>query len=323
MINTIAIDNKISEIAKAVQDGLSKTPKRLPSWLFYDEKGDKIFQRIMTMPEYYLTRCEYEILESNKQILLKYFNYDRSPFNLIELGAGDGFKTEILLQHFSKNNVEYIYTPVDVSEAVLRTLRNRLSKNIPNLYVNPIDDSYEDALAQIQKGYKRKVLIFLGANIGNFTIKEAIDFLGKVSNTMSSEDQLLVGFDLKKDPRLILNAYDDPHGITKDFNMNLLLRLNRELNSNFNIDNFSHYPNYNPETGEIKSYLVSKIEQSVYFKRCEKTIHFRQWEVVHTEISQKFDKRMIETLALEAGLNIVRYFYDAKKYFCDVLLKKK
>jgi L-histidine N-alpha-methyltransferase len=318
----VTINNGVSQIAKTIEEGLSQKPKRLPGWLFYDKVGDKIFQSIMNMPEYYLTRCEYEILESNKDILLKLFADNSKPFNLIELGAGDGFKTELLLKHFSKNQMKFVYTPIDVSGNVLKALTVRLLENIPNLDIRPHINRYDDALNMLELGELRNIFLFLGANIGNFTTRDAVQFGTRISSVMKDDDQLLIGFDLKKDPRLIHAAYDDPHGITKDFNMNLLVRLNRELDADFKPDNFCHYPYYNPETGQNKSYLVSKINQDVYLKGIDKLFHFDQWEAIHTEISQKYDQEMIHNFAAETGLQIVQYFYDSKHYFCDVLFTK-
>lgn len=314
-------NNQVSEVAIAVEKGFSQSPKRLLSWLFYDEAGDKIFQSIMEMPEYYLTRSEHDILETNKDELLKLFR-THGPFNLIELGAGDGRKTEILLKHFSKNNTRFVYTPIDVSETVLKTLADRLLKNIPNLDIRPINNQYDDALIKLGHGELSMVFLFFGATIGNFTPGDATRFVKKISAGMRQHDQFLIGFDLKKDPRLIQTAYDDPHGKTRDFNLNLLVRLNREAGANFNLENFSHYACYSPETGQNRSYLVSKTAQDVYIKGADKSFHFDQWEVIHTEISQKYDNEMIAHLASEAGLQIVQYFYDSKNYFCDVLLRK-
>lgn len=313
--------NDISEVARAVEIGFSRTPRRLFSWLFYDAAGDRFFQSIMEMPEYYLTRCEHEILEENKDDLLRLFKNNTDLFNLIELGAGNGLKTEILLKHLSKNNARFIYTPIDVSETGLKTLTARLLKSIPNLDIQPINNRYDEALMKL-KGDESKVFLFLGASIGNFTPEEAVHFVRQISAAMKDRDQFLIGFDLKKDPRVIQAAYDDPHGNTRDFNMNLLVRLNRELGAGFKLDNFSHYACYSPETGQNRSYLVSRTEQDIFFKISGRSVHFRQWEVIHTEISQKYDREMIEKLASDAGLDIVEYFYDSKNYFCDVLLRK-
>jgi L-histidine Nalpha-methyltransferase len=317
----IANEVQFAYVAQAVDEGFAKKPKRLPSWLFYDEAGDKIFQEIMHSPEYYLTPCEYEILETHKSKLLSYFMADGSSFNLVELGAGDGLKTEILLKHFISQEVDFLYSPIDVSEAVLKTLVQRLKKSVPQLEVQPINKRYNEALENLSTDTKRKVLIFMGANIGNFSMQEAQDFVKSIADGMHSHDQLLIGFDLKKDPHKILAAYNDSQGITSRFNLNLLKRLNRELGANFDTAQFTHYPYYDPATGTTKSFLVSLKAQDVYFELCDKQVHFKQWESIHTEISQKFDFEMINQLAQYAGLQVVDTFQDSKKYFCDVLFE--
>lgn len=312
-----------SDVASAVEVGFAQTPKRLPSWLFYDETGDRIFQSIMRLPEYYLTACEFEILQMNKDNLWKHFTQGASPFRLVELGAGDGLKTEILLRHFLEKKTQFIYSPIDVSETILEQLQSRLDKSVPGLNIQPIHKRYEEALEDIVPDPLRKVFLFLGANVGNFSIDGAIQFVKSIAQAMIKNDKLLIGFDLKKDPRMILSAYDDPHGITRDFNMNLLVRLNRELGANFQLDQFSHYPFYDPETGTTKSYLISLCEQDVYLEACDRSVHLHRWEIIHTEVSQKYDAGMIEALANDAGLVIHKTFYDCKHYFCDVLFRKR
>lgn len=318
----ITTDIQFSDVAQAVEEGLSKSPKRLPSWLFYDETGDKIFQAIMHMPEYYLTACEYEILQMSKEKLLRHFGGNKSTFNLIELGAGDGLKTEILLKYFVEEKIDFVYSPVDVSKTVLQQLVNRLHQAAPQLNINPINTKYDQAVNLLRYNGQHKIYLLMGANIGNFNVHEAKKFIEDISNSMSKGDQLLIGFDLKKDPRLIQAAYDDPHGITRDFNMNLLVRLNRELGAQFQLDQFKHYPYYNPETGMTKSYLVSLKNQDVFFEACDKVVHFDRWEVIHTEVSQKYDKQMIEGLAAHSELEIRELIYDCRHYFCDALFQK-
>ncbi len=318
----ISTEIQYTDVAQAVEEGFAQTPKRLPSWLFYDATGDKIFQAIMQMPEYYLTHCEYAIFQKHKEQIGQYFSKSNDPFNLVELGAGDGLKTEILLQHFVDTGMGFSYSPIDVSEAVLLQLQSRLKESVPNLAISPINSRYAEALEFLSADEQRKVFLFLGANIGNFTPQTAMDFLKSISTTMTEDDMLLVGFDLKKDPRIILAAYDDAQGITSDFNLNLLTRLNRELGADFNLDHFSHNPYYDPATGLTKSYLVSLKDQKVYFEACEKLVHFDQWEAIHTEVSQKYDFNMISKLASLTGLTIVDTFYDDQHYFCDVLFRK-
>ena len=321
-INSMVRTIHSTDVALAVEEGFKKKPRRLPSWMFYDETGDKLFQAIMHMPEYYLTRCEYEILQTHKEKILGHFISEGSSFQLAELGAGDGLKTEILLKGLSDQKVNFTYAPIDVSETALALLRQRLNHSLPGLAIRPVNKKYEQALTELNGEEERKVILFMGANIGNFKPDEAIHFISSVTASMHENDQLLVGFDLKKDPRVILSAYDDAQGITRDFNLNLLTRINRELDANFQHDQFSHNPFYNPETGMTRSYLVSLSDQEVYIGALNQTFSFHSWEVIHTEVSQKYDMAMIRELAAQAGLTIEDTFFDSRHYFCDVLFKK-
>lgn len=309
-------------IAETVRNGLMASPKSLPSWLFYDETGDDLFRKIMRMPEYYPTRCEYDILQQYQEELLNYFNGDRAEsFRLIELGAGDGLKTEILLKHFLANEAAFTYVPVDISANALDQLSGRLTTKLPGLPIQAINQNYDEALVSLRDTKGKKVILFLGANIGNFSTADASLFLRKLALPLSGEDLLLIGFDLKKDPRIIQNAYDDPAGLTAAFNLNILARLNRELAADFNPGQFTHFPYYDPVSGSTKSFLISMKEQDVQIEALEKSIHFSLWEPIHTEVSQKYDVPMIEKLMSLSGLRIMEVFYDKKNYFCDVLVK--
>ncbi len=310
-------------IIHVVEEGLLRERKSLPSWLFYDENGDRIFQEIMRMPEYYLTACEYEILHMNKADILKRF-HRYGPFQLVELGAGDGMKTEILLKHFTSEKTDFSYHPIDISSSVLEQLQMRLQKSLPNLSYYPTHGEYIEALNKLNlSSEQRKVILFLGSNIGNFTVKRAKEFLKHISASMHVNDLFFLGVDLKKDPRVIRRAYDDATGITKRFNMNLLSRLNRELGATFMLDQFDHYATYDPETGEAKSYLVSLREQDVYVDALNRSIHFGRWEYIHTEVSLKYDQRMLEELADASGLQIAKQYFDGKHNFTNVIFVKQ
>ena len=308
-------------VAEAVAKGLGGARKTLPSWLFYDEAGDRIFQQIMRMPEYYPTRCEYDILQSYKEALLAYFIDKTGAFKLIELGAGDGLKTEILLRQFIANNTPFTYFPIDISSNALKILSTRLTAQFPQLRISPLNKTYEEALTDLHDDGDKKVILFMGANIGNFTIPDAIRFLKQLALPLRENDLLLIGFDLKKDPRIIQDAYDDPRGLTESFNRNILERLNRELGARFNQQDFSHYPYYDPETGTTKSYLISMKEQVVDIEALERSYHFASWETIQTETSQKYDLPMIGKMMALTGLKIVDVLYDKEKYFCDILIK--
>ena len=183
--------------AHDVEEGLNRDPKKLSSKYFYDKKGDELFQAIMRMPEYYLTDCEYGIFDQEKERILAAIG--RENFELIELGAGDGYKTKILLEHFLKEEVPFVYRPVDISQNVLNGLKADLQKLWPDLRVRPLKGDYFAMLERLHSEQgQRKVLMFLGANIGNYTRQEALRFLENLRKQMDPGDQLLIGFDLKK-----------------------------------------------------------------------------------------------------------------------------
>lgn len=309
-----------SEFAKDVEHGLAQNPKTLSSKYFYDEKGSKIFESIMNLKEYYLTDCEYEIFSLQKQELLEAFSEGVKSFNLIELGAGNGAKTKLLLDHFVEQGVDFSYTPMDISEEILLNLTDSLKSKHPKLEVTPIAGDYHQELKRLPKSRKeRNIILFLGANIGNYSKERALKLYQLISSNMSSNDMVLTGFDLRKDPKVVLSAYDDPYGVTKSFNINLLDRMNRELGANFNLPGFDHYPMYDVETGEARSYIVSLKQQSVYFEALDKSIDFQQWEYMHTEISKKYSFEEIEDLAHGTGFSLKKNFLDCRWYFANSL----
>ncbi len=277
-----------------VAKGLTSFPKYLLSKYIYDEKGDKLFQQIMAMPEYYLTNCELEILQQHTASIADSFN-SKKGFDLIELGAGDGKKTKVLLKHLVAKNYDFTYLPVDISQHVLAQLKTSLKTEIPGVKIQTQQGTYFKTLEKLADyNSRKKVIMVLGSNIGNLLHEKAIDFLRNICLAMSEEDLLFMGFDQKKEPQKILEAYNDPHGITEAFNKNLLIRINKEMNADFNTDNFKHWETYNPETGTARSYLVSKKEQEVKIDKLGLSIHFNAWETIHTEISQKYDDDIIK-----------------------------
>jgi L-histidine N-alpha-methyltransferase len=310
-----------TEFEKEVYNGLTDYPKHLSSKYFYDKKGDKLFQDIMAMPTYYLTDCEYEILHSHKEEITDLFT-EFGSFDLIELGAGDGKKTKILLKEFSDKNIDFNYVPIDISSNALHQLHCSIEKALPNVNVQPFQGTYLEALKEINNRENRKIILFLGSNIGNLEHEQAIGFMKKIQTLMQPDDLLFMGFDQKKNPQTILDAYNDQEGITAAFNKNILARINSELYGNFNLDQFLHWEVYNPETGSAKSYLVSKIEQSVRIEQLDITVNFKQWETIHTEISQKYDDDIINWLAKEAGLEIINAYQSNVIGYKNCVFKK-
>lgn len=305
----------MDQFEKDIDQGLSAKPKYLPSKYFYDKKGDLIFQKIMNMEEYYLTDCEYEIFQTHKAEILHTIDHSK-PFRLVEFGAGDGYKTKVLLKHFLEEGASFTYSPIDISENVIDILRTDLEKKLPDLKVEGIVDDYFSALKKLSGNEStRKVILFLGSNIGNFKHEKAIEFLKELYNSLNPDDILITGFDLKKDPEVVLAAYNDKKGITESFNLNLLDRINKELGGNVQKDHFKHYPIYNPETGKTKSFLISKKKQEIKLNKNNKSYLFEKWEPVFMEVSQKYDLDMIHDLANRSGFDIHHHLYDTKRYY--------
>ncbi len=314
----------LSEFAADVLEGLTAQPKFLSSKYFYNAEGDAIFQEIMAMPEYYLTKSEYEIFTNSKAEMLNYFSHKKEKFHLIEFGAGDGFKTKVLLKQFWEQKANCCYLPLDISPNIIEKLTSDLNSSFPGLEVKGISDDYFNTLEHLDKYVPnnpeiRKVVFFLGANIGNYSKAASVDFLMRVRRYLSPGDQLIIGMDLRKEPSVIHQAYCDKGGITQAFNLNLLKRINTELGADFDISKFQFYPIYNPQEGTIKSYLVSTQKQEVTIKALEKTITFEAWEAIFTERSHKFLLSEIEQLAEETGFKVVHNFFDCRHYFTDSL----
>lgn len=300
--------------------GLAGTPKKLSSRFFYDAEGDRLFQCIMASEDYYVTRAENEILSEQTDDVLKALANGHKRFSLFELGAGDGAKTRHLLRHALEQDRDPIYRPIDISENALEQLGQRLKKELPTLRFHAEQGEYFEA---IKRGFadpsEPKAVLFLGSNIGNLDREQAITLLKGVAEYLGPNDRFLVGFDRKKDPATIRRAYNDREGHTSAFNLNLLHRINRELGADFNADNFIHTPVYDPSSGRALSYIVSTRDQEVHIPGVEKPIHFKAWEALHTEISQKYDDGMIGDLAEHSGLRITDQFTDSKGYFTDVV----
>jgi L-histidine N-alpha-methyltransferase len=310
--------------AQDVLLGLNSTPKTLPSKYFYDAKGDKLFQQIMALPEYYLTRKEYEVLEGQHEQILAEILALGKPFNLVELGAGDGMKTKILLRYLIEKKVEFTYYPVDFSGSVLEELKESLTAELPELVVNPIQDTYRNSLKKQVWGESRpNLILFLGANLGNFGADEAKNIIDHLRVGTKRGNLVLLGFDLKKNPQTILNAYHDAKGITRKFNMNLLDRINRELDADFDRDSFVHWPTYDPVSGECRSYLVSQKSQVVTIGALNQSFEFEAFESIFTEISKKYSLSEISHLASLGGFEVKENFMDSEGYFADVLWVKK
>jgi len=311
--------SKTGQFYDDVIKGLKSSPKYLNSKYFYDSNGDKLFQDLMSCEEYYPTNCELEIFAEKTAEICKAIIGEGDEFDLIELGAGDATKSTYLLQYLLEQGAGFTYLPIDISENVISYLNVTLPVTLPGIQISGLNGEYFDMLEKAAAiSNKRKVVMFLGSNIGNMLVDEAAFFCCELRNHLSEGDMLLIGFDLKKNPKTVLAAYNDKEGITRRFNLNLLERINRELKGDFNLNEFEHYPTYDPETGACKSYLVSTIDQTVKINGTE-TIHFLKDECIFMEISQKFTVSQTEQMALKAGFKPVHHFFDSKKWFIDAI----
>ena len=309
-----------SQFLNDVLTGLQTEPKYLSSKYFYDEKGDRIFQQIMEMKEYYLTDSEMEILKEQSSKLAAFISLNGTSFDLIELGAGDATKSVHLLKALLQQQLDFTYLPIDISDHVINDLEENLPKKLPELQIHGLNGDYFKMLEKAKSiSNRRKVVLFMGANIGNMDLAEAENFCVDLRNELSPNDLLIIGFDLKKNPQQILAAYNDPAGITRSFNLNLLHRINRELDGDFDVSNFDHYASYDPETGACKSYLISLETQRVNIG--DETIHFNKNEYIYMEISQKYSLADIDALANKTGFTPVHRFFDHQQYFVDAVWK--
>ncbi len=317
-IETIT-DNK-TQFLQETLTGLQSEPKFMLSKYFYDATGDRIFQQIMEMEEYYLTNAEMEILQYQSAQLSQAISADGTAFDLIELGAGDATKSIHLLKSLLNDQMEFSYFPIDISEHVISDLEENLPKKLPELDIKGLNGDYFDMLKKATElSDRRKVVLFMGANIGNMTIADAESFCSSLKQLLSPNDLLIIGFDLKKNPQQILAAYNDKGGITRSFNLNLLQRINKELDGDFNLENFEHYANYDPASGACKSYLISLKNQIVNIGR--NAIHFIENEYIFMEISQKYSLADIDQLAAKTGFKPLQRFFDQHQYFVDAIWK--
>ena len=310
----------MNQFLKDVLKGLQASPKYLNSKYFYDKKGDELFQKIMASEDYYLTNCEMEIFSKQTADIADAVLRNDPVLDVIEFGAGDATKSVFLLKELVKRNAINTYFPIDISKNIIDFLEKKLPGQLPQLNIHGLNGEYLEMLAQTNNfSTKRKLVLFLGANIGNFKFNEMPVFCKKLRGLLSPNDMVLIGFDLKKSPKKILAAYNDREGFTTQFNLNLLTRINNELNGNFDLKNFEHYATYDPESGACKSYLVSLKKQEVVIEN--EAIDFDKNEIIFMEISQKYSIGQIDETALSCGFAPYDCFFDSKKYFVDVVWK--
>lgn len=308
----------LTPFAEDILTGLSANQKHIPSKYFYDDNGSRIFMQIMKMPEYYPTACEFEILSRQSAHILEQLPFS-GAFNIVELGCGDGLKTIQLLTAFTAHDANFTYIPVDISAEAITTITANVGNALPGIEMKPQIADYFSVMDKLAEEGKPCLYLFLGGNIGNYTAVEAKKLLTRLNASMRKGDMLLMGIDLQKNPRTIQKAYDDPHGITRAFNLNLLHRINAELDADIKPDQFEFYCDYSPATGEVNSYLISLKQQHVHSVTLNHTFTFEKDELVWTELSKKYTPDEIEALAINTGFTVKHNFKDCRHYFTDSL----
>src|SRR5271169_840194 len=296
----------------AVREGLSATPKRLPCWLLYDEVGSELFEQITELPEYYLTRTERSILEMYAGEILQQAG---PSLTLVELGAGTATKTCILIEELLNRQSRALFYPIDVSPSALQEAVAQLGRQFPGLRVNPIVADYTGGVAALSRISGRKLVLYIGSSIGNFEPEEATRILRRIRRTLRPGDALLLGADFAKSPKVLLPAYDDSQGVTAAFNKNILSRLNRELDADFNLDLFRHIALWDRRYSRMEMYLESTAAQTVFIPALDMDLYFEPGERIHTENSYKYTDEMIESMLRKSGFRIEQSWCDRKRWF--------
>jgi len=304
--------------ATDVLTGLSEKPKRLSSMYFYDGPGSALFEQITELDEYYPTRIEQAIFDRFRGDMLDRFRGE--PLNLIDLGAGDGRKTRTLLEHLIAAQIDVRYVPIDISETAMDNLVADLRVRFAELPVHGLVAEYFDGIRWIaRQDTRRNLVLFLGSNIGNFDRARGHAFLRTLWDALNPDDHALIGFDLKKDIEVLLAAYNDAAGITAEFNLNLLRRINRELGGDFDLGTFRHFATYNVLNGAMEMYIISLEQQRVRIANLHHSFDFEPFEPIHTEYSYKYLDSDIEHLAAHSGFTIETRYFDDARWFCSSL----
>ena len=305
--------------AEDVSFSLNQNSKFISPKYFYDKKGSELFEKICELPEYYPTRTEIQILKKIKPDLQKYLD---DSFRLVELGSGSSVKTRLILDVFSSFQRRIDYFPIDISE-ILTESSELLQKDYDQLHITGIVDTYEGGLEFIENyDNKKNLIIFLGSSFGNFSPKEGKIFLEKINSVMKKSDLFLIGLDLVKNKKTLEEAYDDSQGVTAKFNLNVLSRINDELDADFDLTNFKHVAMYNEKDQRVEMYLKSLVNQSVIISKANLSLKMSQDELIHTEHSHKYTISQIQEMMKDAGFEIKEIWQDSQKLFSLTLVSK-
>ncbi|HXG59258.1 MAG TPA: L-histidine N(alpha)-methyltransferase [Thermoanaerobaculia bacterium] len=308
------------DFAESVRRGLTSKPKSLEPRFFYDPLGSALFDAICHLPEYYVTRAEWEVLSSRAEEIVTAAGL---PDRIIEIGSGSARKTRLLLDALASRKPAFEYVPIDIDAATLTAAGRLLLQDFPSMTITAVAADFRDpshALAGLPRSPGRTLVLFLGSTIGNLDPGAAVAMLQNTRRLLAPGDALLLGADLRKPKAVLEPAYDDPLGVTAAFNLNLLQRINRELGGHFRLLAFSHLAFFNEEESRIEMHLVSRERQSVAIDALGITVPFEEGESIHTENSYKYDDVMMDRFARESHFEPRRTWFDSHRWFADVLL---
>jgi L-histidine Nalpha-methyltransferase len=310
-------------VATAVREGLTSRPKRLPAWLFYDRAGSRLFDAITELDEYYLTRTERCIFSRASDEIVNQAR-DGRRLRIAELGAGSAEKTRLLLRAAAKRQKSVLYEPVDVSASALDVAKRRIEREIPGVTVAPRVMDYTDGEDHrfhlgTMSPTERRLVLYIGSSIGNFEPAEAERLLRRVRAGLEIGDSMLLGVDLVKDEATLVAAYDDAQGVTAAFNRNVLIRLNRELDADFDVDAFAHRAVWNQAKTRIEMHLMSQRAQQINIDELDMTVDFAAGETIHTENSYKYRPGQAEALLGNTGFRPVETWTDERGWFAVCL----
>ena len=317
-IHNLVKRDPIAGFAEDVRRGLTAEPKRFLPKYFYDELGSLLFEAICLLPEYYLTRAENEILTRFADEIVGSVGGHKT---LIEMGSGSASKTRLIIEAALREQGDLLFMPVDISASALESSSRILLQSYPRLRIEAYAADYFAALSELGKKQRGRTLaLFLGSNISNFDQEDALAFLRSLRTVLSPGDALLLGADLKKDRKILEAAYDDSLGVTSAFNLNVLARINRELDGDFDLRAFKHAATYNEALGRVEIYIESRRAQTAIIGKLDLRVSFDSGEQIHTENSYKYDLSDIDRLATSTGFKRAHTWLDSEKRFSSNLL---
>jgi L-histidine N-alpha-methyltransferase len=289
------------QMVRDVRQGLTRSPKQLSPKYFYDERGSELFEEITQLPEYYLTRAERMLLERRISEIIAAVR----PCSLVELGAGSATKTRIILDEMRSSGCAECYVPVDVSKEFLEATAVQLQSDYSDVQIMPVVSDITEPFA-LPPVASPTLVAFLGSTIGNFPREQAIRLLSHIAGEMGQTDRFLLGADLIKDPAIINRAYNDSKGVTAAFNLNVLERLNRELNADFPLSDYEHRAFYSSEHHRVEMHLTARRAHKVMIPEIGE-IRFEKGESIRTELSYKYDRPMLDDILSASGLSIEKW----------------